>query len=203
MFGDYWARAAGVEPYLTDELEQPSLTLPFGVGERWSLTGGPHSSWQTGTPWGAIDFAPITGEPACAVSIRWARAAAPGLVVRSSDSVVALDLDGDGNEGTGWVIIYQHMAEQERVGLGTWLAQDDLVGHPSCEGGQASGTHLHFTRKFNGEWVGVGQPLPLVLSGWRVVVGERRYAGYLQKGDQMVVSNPNGMSGSTIIREED
>jgi hypothetical protein len=62
---------------------------------------------------------------------------------------------------------------------------------------------LHFTRKFNGEWVGVDQPLPLVLSGWRVVAGERRYAGYLQKGDQMVVSNPNGMSGSTIIREED
>ena len=203
MFGDYWARAAAVEPYLSDGLEQPSLTLPFGVGERWSLTGGPHSCWQTGTPWGAIDFAPITGEPACAVSRRWARAAAPGLVVRSSDSVVAIDLDGDGDEGTGWVLIYQHMAEQDRVSAGVWLAQDDPVGHPSCEGGQATGTHLHFTRKINGEWVGVGQPLPLLVSGWRVAAGERRYEGYLEKGDSVVTSNPNGMSGSTIIREED
>lgn len=203
MFGDYWMRAAAVEPYLVNGLEQPFLTLPFGVGERWSLTGGPHSSWQTGTPFGAIDFAPITGEPACAVSTRWARASAPGLVVRSSDSVVALDLDGDGDEGTGWVLIYQHVAEQDRVKPGTWLAQDDPIGHPSCEGGQASGTHLHFTRKFNGEWVGVGQPLPLQVSGWRVVAGERRYEGYLQKGESVVTANPNGMSGSTIIRQED
>ncbi|MFN2302639.1 MAG: hypothetical protein ACK2TV_02815, partial [Anaerolineales bacterium] len=203
MFGDYWARAADVEHYLTQDIEKPTLTLPFGIGERWSLTGGPHLCWQTGTPWGAIDFAPITGESACAVSTRWVRAAAPGLVVRASESVVALDLDGDGDEGTGWVLIYQHIAEQDQVGLDTWVDRDDPIGHPSCEGGQASGTHLHFTRKFNGEWVGVGQPLPLVISGWQVVAGERRYEGYLVKGDQIVTANPNGMSGSTIIREED
>ena len=202
LFGNSWARANTVEPYLLETLTQPELNLPFSIGERWSFTGGPHSCWQTGTPWGAIDFAPITGEPRCVPSVRWATAAAPGLVVRSDNSVVALDLDGDGDEGTGWVLIYQHMAKEGRVSAGTWLNQDDPVGHPSCEGGQATGTHLHFTRKFNGEWVGVGGPMPMNLSGWQVIGGERRYQGTLIKEDQIVTAQPNGMSGSTIIRDE-
>lgn len=202
MFGDPWSRAAVVEPYLTPTTQQPPLTLPIPVGEGWSLTGGPHITWQTGTPRGALDFAPITGEPPCAVSARWAVAAAPGLVVRSEQSVVALDLDGDGDEGTGWVLIYQHMAEKERVSVNTFLDQDDPVGHPSCEGGQASGTHVHFARKFNGEWIGVEGPLPMILSGWRAYAGEGRYEGFLQKGDQIVTNRPDGSSGSTIIRDE-
>ncbi len=202
MFGNYWERAESIEPYLLSTLIQPELSLPFNIGERWSFTGGPHSCWQTGSPWGAIDFAPITSEPHCVPSVRWATAAAPGLVVRADNSVVALDLDGDGDEGTGWVLIYQHMAKDGRVSAGTWLNQDDPVGHPSCEGGQASGTHVHFTRKYNGEWMGVGEPVPMILSGWYVVPGERRYEGTLVKGDQIVSSNPNGMTGSTIIRDE-
>ena len=201
-FGNYWDRADAVEPYLVETLTQPELSLPFYIGERWSFTGGPHSSWQAGTPWGAIDFAPITGEPRCVPSIRWATAAAPGLVVRSDNSVVVLDLDGDDDEGTGWVLIYQHIAKEGRVTAGTRLNQDDPVGHPSCEGGQATGTHLHFTRKYNGEWMGVREPLPLILSGWQVLAGERRYEGTLVKGDQIVSANPNGMTGSTIIRDE-
>ena len=201
MFGDYWARASAVEPMLINTVWQPDLTLPFAVGESWSLTGGPHISWQTGTPRGAVDFAPITGEPPCAVSFRWVMAAAPGLVVRSDRSVVALDLDGDGDEGTGWVLIYMHIAEKDRVPEGTWLGQDGLIGHPSCEGGQSTGTHLHFVRKYNGEWVGVGDPLPMVLSGWRAFAGVGRYEGYFQKGDEIVTNRPDGSAGSTIIRE--
>lgn len=201
LFGNAWDRALQVEPYLLATTSPPDLVLPFAVGEIWSLTGGPHNTWQTGTPFGALDFAPVTGEPACAASARWATAAAPGLVVRSMRGVVALDLDGDGDEGTGWVLVYLHMAEDGRAELNTWLAQDQIVGHPSCEGGSASGTHLHFARKFNGEWMGVQEPLPLALSGWRVVAGERRYEGYLVKEDQIVTSRPDGSSGSTIIRE--
>ncbi len=202
IFGDPWARAALVEPYLLAETHQPELTLPFSVGENWSVTGGPHITWQTGTPRGAVDFAPIIVEAACAVSVRWATAAAPGLVVRSERGVVALDLDGDGDEGTGWVLIYQHMAEEERAAVGTWLAQDAPVGHPSCEGGQATGTHLHLARKFNGEWVGVGEPLPLVLSGWLAVAEERNYEGFLVKGENVVNASPTSVTGSSISRDE-
>jgi LysM repeat protein len=202
LFGDPWSRAVEVEPYMLSTIEQPVLTLPFSIGERWSLTGGPHITWQTGTPWGALDFAPITGEPHCMVSKSWVTASAPGLIVRSERNVVAIDLDGDGDEGTGWVLIYMHIADDQRIAVGTWVGQDEPIGHPSCEGGTSSGTHVHFARKFNGEWMGVGDPLPLFLSGWRVYAGESRYVGYLQKGEQIVTSRPDGSSGSTIIRDE-
>jgi len=201
-FGDELVRSAAVEPYLSHTVEQPELMLPFAIGEAWSFTGGPHMAWQTGTPWGAVDFAPITGEPACAVSVRWATAAASGLVVRSNRNVVALDLDEDGDEGTGWVLVYMHIAEKDRPAVGTWLEKDAKLGHPSCEGGNSTGTHVHFARKYNGEWFGVGDPLPMVLSGWRVFGGERRYEGFMQKGDLIVTAVPYGSSDAKIIRDE-
>jgi LysM repeat protein len=201
MFGDPRSRADRVEPYLLASTRQPELTLPFAPGEPWSLTGGPHITWQTGTPWGAIDFAPVTGEEKCAVSIRWATAAAPGLVVRSERGVVAIDLDGDGDESTGWVLIYLHMAAEGRAQVGDWLAQDAPVGHPSCEGGSASGSHLHLARKFNGEWVGVGDPLPLVLDGWQAVAGAARYQGSLVRGNETITASPTGSAGSLIYRD--
>jgi hypothetical protein len=115
---------------------------------------------------------------------------------------VAIDLDGDGNEHTGWVLIYYHIPEEDRVPMGIQLTQDALIGHPSCEGGQATGTHLHFTRKFDGEWIDINSAFPLVLSGWQAFAGEKRYEGYLQKGDLIVTSRPDGSHGSTIIRDD-
>ncbi len=202
LYGDPWARAAIVEPYLLSTIRQPELTLPFTAGEDWRLTGGPHITWQTGTPRGALDFAPVTGEPVCAVSTRWVTASASGLVIRSDRGVVAIDLDGDGDEGTGWVLVYLHIAEQGRAPLGAWLEQDAPIGHPSCEGGQASGTHVHIARKFYGEWLGVSEPFPLILSGWQAFAGSGRYAGILLKGDAIVTSHPDGAGTSLIIRED-
>lgn len=202
MFGDFWSRAATVEPYLLATDQQPELSLPFIPGEAWSLTAGPHITWQTGTPRGALDFAPITGEPPCAVSFRWVIASAPGLVVRADRGVVVLDLDGDGDEGTGWVLVYMHIAEKDRVPVGTWLEKDTAIGHPSCEGGQSTGTHVHLARKFNGEWMGAEAPFPMILSGWRAYAGSGRYEGYLQRGEAIVTSRPAGTAGSTIIRDD-
>jgi murein DD-endopeptidase MepM/ murein hydrolase activator NlpD len=201
-FGNPWEEAAAFEPLLPADTQQPELVLPFAPGEAWSLTGGPHNAWLTGSPQGAIDFAPITGEAHCAVSIRWATAAAAGLVVRADRGVVAIDLDGDGDEGTGWVLIYLHIAEQDRVSVGTWLAQDAPVGHPSCEGGTSTGTHLHLTRKFNGEWLPVDGPLPMLIGGWQVIAGEKRYEGYLVRGNEIIQADPNGMGNSAILRED-
>ncbi|MFH1446962.1 MAG: hypothetical protein ABIG43_06085 [Chloroflexota bacterium] len=200
-FGDPWARAEVLEPLLNADVRQPELALPFLPGLRWSLTGGPHIAWQTGTPRGALDFAPVTGESVCQVSVAWATAAAPGLVVRSASGVVALDLDGDGDEGTGWVLIYLHIAEADRAQVGAWLDLDGLIGHPSCERGQSSGTHVHFVRKYNGEWIAAEGALPLILDGWRAFAGEGRYEGFLSKGEQIVTASPVGMQGSSIFRE--
>ena len=200
MFGDPWQAAASVEPLFPDGLTQPTLELPFAPGEYWSLTSGPHISWRSGTPRGALDFAPITGEPPCAVSSVWVTASASGRVVRAEHGVIALDLDGDGLEQTGWVLVYIHISEQGRVPLGAWVEVNVPLGHPSCEGGTATGTNVHLARKYNGEWLAADGPLPFVLSGWVAHQGLLSYEGTLEKDGQIVTSRPDGSSGSTIIR---
>jgi LasA protease len=200
MFGDPWARAAQVEPLFPAGLTQVELELPFPRGEQWSYTGGPHQSWNSGSPAGAVDFAPVTGEPVCAVSRAWVTASAPGIVTRSSHSVVAVDLDGDGYEQTGWVLVYLHLPQDGRVPAGAWVNTDDPLGHPSCERGENTGTHVHLARKYNGEWVPAEGPLPFILSGWKVNAGSRPYEGTLTKGDQVITASPGGSRGSTIIR---
>ncbi len=58
MFGDAWEAADRVGPIFPADLVQPSLELPFNPGEDWSLTSGPHISWRTGTPRGALRLCP-------------------------------------------------------------------------------------------------------------------------------------------------
>jgi hypothetical protein len=122
-------------------------------------------------------------------------------VVRSSNGVVILDLDNDGYEQTGWNLLYLHIAEKDRVPKGTLVNIDDHLGHPSCEGGRSTGTHFHFARKFNGEWLLADGPIPFDLSGWIAHAGEKPYDGTLTKGDQTVVALPNGSVITSIVRE--
>ena len=200
MFPGVWERASKVEPLLPAELAQPDLELPFNEGERWSLTGGPHYSWNAGSPRGALDFAPVTGEPACEVSKSWVTAMAPGFVTRSAYNVLVIDLDGDDFEGTGWSVLYLHLADQERTPSGTWVDLDDNLGHPSCERGHNTGTHVHIARKYNGEWLPIEGSVPFVLSGWEVQAGEKNYQGEMHKGEQVVRANSSGPGTSIIIR---
>ena len=201
MFGDSWGRAAQVEPLIGPDVVQPDLELPFSPGERWGFTGGPHRSWNAGSPRGALDFSPVTGEPACTTSRAWVTASADGVVTRTSDNVVAIDLDGDGHEGSGWVLVYLHLSEPEGISPGSQVVVDERLGHPSCERGNSTGTHVHLARKYNGEWMPAGEVVPFVLSGWEVRPGERSYQGELRKGDQIISANPGGPSSSIVIRE--
>lgn len=200
MFGDPWQRAALVEPLFPAALQPPALELPFQPGERWALTGGPHPAWGVGSPFGALDFAPVTGQKGCQVSTAWALASVSGLVVRSRDGAVVIDLDGDGSEQTGWNLLYLHIAREERIPAGSWVQTDDRIGHPSCEGGVSSGAHVHLSRKYNGEWIAANAPFPLVLSGWRAFAEEKAYRGGLVKGDQVVTAKSDGSRTSSITR---
>ena len=159
-------------PLFPSNLIQPTFTLPFEVGALWAFTGGPHPAWEAESAWGALDFAPAAAVSGCAVSNAWVVAVAPGQIVRSESSYVVLDLDGDGFEQTGWVVIYQHIATKDRIPAGTWVNAGARIGHPSCEGGEATGTNLHIARKYNGEWVAAGGPLPFDLSGWMAHEGD-------------------------------
>jgi len=84
------------------------------------------------------------------------------------------------------------------VPVGTWVDKGDPLGHPSCEGGHSTGTHVHIARKFNGEWVAADGPMPFVLSGWTAHAGAVAYAGYLER-DGMKVTACTCSSRETYI----
>jgi LasA protease len=198
LFGNPFDYA--VEPLVPADLVQPTLQLPFGEGEVWSLTGGPHLDWDFGSPFGALDFAPPGEALGCVPSDVWVTAAAGGLVTRTGDGVVMLDLDRDGLEQTGWVILYMHVESRQRVQPGTVLRAGDRVGHPSCEGGVSSGTHVHIARRFNGEWLPADGPVPFVMSGWMAAGTGEEYVGSLSRNGVVVQSYEGNSSINKIQR---
>jgi LasA protease len=185
LFGDPFDQA--VEPLYSADLPLYEMELPFRKGQMWAFTGGPHGAWERDGAQAALDFAP-TDAPDCGVSPSYATAVAPGLIVRSIGHVVVIDLDGDGYEQTGWNILYLHIADGDHVLKGTRVETDDKIGHPSCQGGIATGTHLHIARKYNGEWMLAGGPVPFVLSGWVAHAGNAPYKGYLERDGRIVVA---------------
>lgn len=190
MFSGTWLVDRFDEPLFPPGLTQPNLILPFQRDREWGYTSGPHKAWETEGALAALDFAPASEHFGCHRSDAWVVAVADGLVVRSEHGAVVLDLDGDGFEGTGWAVLYMHLESRQRAAEGTYLHQGDKIGHPSCEGGPADGTHVHIARKFNGEWIAADGPLPFVMSGWTAQAGFRPYEGSLVRGDQVVIANP-------------
>ena len=194
LFGDPW----GVEPHIPGSLTQPELFLPYINDASWAFTGGPHTGWGSLFPWTALDFAPPSDENGCFISTVPTTAVGGGVVVRDGEGYLVLDLDGDGDEHTGWDIFYLHMANEGRVPVGTVVEAGDFLGYPSCEGGHSTGTHIHVARKYNGEWISASGVIPFVLSGWRPLSGDAAYSGYLVKDDVYIVANSNPDNRSAI-----
>lgn len=185
LFGDPWSK---VEPHIPGSLTQPAFILPFEPGEIWAMTSGPHSGWGKGDPLAALDFAPPSVRGGCVPSDIWATAVAPGEVVRTGDGVVVLDLDGDGDERTGWNIFHLHIETKDRVPVGVTLEQGERIGHPSCEGGASTGTHIHIARKYNGEWMPADAVLGFNMEGWVAQNGDEPYLGTMTRGSQTVTA---------------
>jgi len=172
------------EPIVPPNLSQPKLLLPFEAGTVWSFTGGPHGGWGDGSAWAALDFAPPGEGGGCRKSSEWVTAMAGGVITRSDLGAVVQDLDGDGDERTGWSILYMHIASAERVAAGTRLKAGEPIGHPSCEGGVSNGTHTHIARRYNGEWIAADGSIPFNLEGWISVGAGAEYCGYLKRNGQ-------------------
>ncbi|HEX9617173.1 MAG TPA: LysM domain-containing protein [Anaerolineales bacterium] len=183
LFGDPWESE---QPHIPGSLRQPDFVLPFEVGTIWALTGGPHTGWGSGAPLAALDFAPPSVIGGCVWTDEWVTAMAPGVVVRSEPGIVVLDLDGDGDERTGWVIFHLHIATEGRAPLGKSLGTGDPVGHPSCEAGNSTGTHVHIARKYNGEWIPAEGTLAFNLEGWIAQNGSEPYQGTLARFARIV-----------------
>jgi murein DD-endopeptidase MepM/ murein hydrolase activator NlpD len=194
LFGDPWEN---VQPHLPASLFQPPLLLPFERGKTWNYTGGPHTGWGKGEPFAAVDFAP-TGVSACDNTDAWVTAVADGLVARSEAGVVTLDLDGDGLEQTGWTIFYLHLASENRAPVGAALRAGERIGHPSCEGGESTGTHVHIARKYNGEWILADSPISFDMEGWIVQNGPAAYKGTLTRFSQVVTASTQSEAKSLI-----
>jgi len=183
LFGDPWKN---VQPHIPGSLVQPDLQFPFPTGHTWAFTGGPHTGWGDGEPFAAVDFAPPSVAGGCEPSNDWAVAVADGVIVRTGDAIAVLDLDGDGHEQTGWTIFYLHLQNGSIVPVGTRLKAGDPIGHPSCEGGRATGTHVHIARKYNGEWMQASGVMAFTLEGWVVQRGANAYDGKMVRNDRTI-----------------
>jgi len=180
------------EPVLPANLRQPTMQLPFEPGKDWAFTGGPHGGWGDGSAWAALDFAPPGDELGCVLSNDWVVAVADGMIVRTGNGAVLQDLDladgqpGDGLEQTGWTVLYMHVETRDRVVPGTYVKSGDRIGHPSCEGGVSTGTHVHLARRYNGEWIAADQTLPFILDGWVSRGTGKVYDGFLEKNGRTI-----------------
>jgi len=178
-FGDPFAMA--VEPLVPSLLYQPPWPPPWPQAETWYFTGGPHGGWASGSAWSALDFIPPDDGLGCYGSEEWITSMADGLVIRSRGGEVLVDFDGDGSEQTGWVIFYMHVGERDRVLAGTPVKVGDRIGHPSCEGGFSTATHVHVARRYNGEWIAADGAYPFSIGGWTPLRGDQEYGGVLEK----------------------
>jgi hypothetical protein len=181
LFGDSFLTA--IEPLVPSSPETPKTNLPFEPGTTWSFTGGPHAAWGGGAAWAALDFAPPGDALGCVWSDAWVTAVADGPILRARHGEVVQDLDGDGNEQTGWVVLYMHIDATDRVQSGSVLQAGDRIGHPSCEGGVSNGTHVHLARRYNGQWIAADGALPFVLDGWISAGLGAEYDGTMTRGD--------------------
>ncbi len=184
LFGDPFSYT--YEPLVPAGLKQPRLQLPFEKGVAWSFTGGPHGGWGDGSAWAALDFGP-PGDTQCTVeNDAWEVAVADGVILRAGEGEVIQDLDGDGFEQTGWVVLYLHVESRDRIHAGTQVKAGDRIGHPSCEGGYAPATHLHLARRYNGEWIPADGQIPFNLDGWISQGYGSEYDGILKHDDTTV-----------------
>lgn len=206
------AFASALDRLVPADIAQPEMRLPFAEGEVWFFTGGPHGGWGSGSAWSAIDFAPpddlTTVSSSCYVSEHWVTAVADGVITYSENGIVILDLDGDGDDSTGWSVLYLHLASQGRITAGAQVSAGDPIGRPSCEGGVSTGTHIHIARRYNGEWIPadcsscpstITAP-PFVLSGWRIfgLVGQE-YQGYMTRDGERRIAEQGRLTTDNLV----
>jgi LasA protease len=148
------------------------LSLPWGAGDTWRLTGGPHSNTGSGRPWSALDFAgPVAGNSYPV------RAAAAGSVTRPCANMVEI------RHVDGWTTSYYHLTRIQ-VNSGQHVRTGQLLGYTSMQagcGGSATGPHVHFALSHKGTYVNIDG---LEIGGWTVHDGSSQYTGCLVRSKE-------------------
>jgi LasA protease len=159
------------------------LSLPWTRGEVWRLTGGPHPELGGKKhPWSALDFQPKSGAPGKV------RAARGGTVNRPCPNMVEIRHEG------GWTTVYYHLRNIP-VRDGEWVPRGAMLGWTSTRsgcGGYAVGPHLHFSLKWNGQFINLRGN---AIGGWTIREGDVPYAGCLVR-DGVRRCAPRGLLGN-------
>lgn len=163
------------------------LKLPFGAGDRWNFSGGPHGNDGTcANAVSAVDFAP--GVSNCTIpTTRWVDAVASGTVSSVSCGGCLVRITHSDN----WGSYYYHLANTA-VSSGQSVSKGQNLGNPSqkpyCSGscgtcsGNATGVHIHYSLMYNGAYVDIEGAS---LEGW-IVHGTSCYSGYLERDGTQV-----------------
>jgi hypothetical protein len=94
------------------------------------------------------------------------------------------------------------LATEGKAALGAQVKAGDPLGHPSCEGGSSTGTHVHIARKYNGEWIPAEGELAFNLEGWIASNGSQPYLGTLSRASRKVTACVCSNSASFIQAEQ-
>lgn len=174
--------------------------LPFPLGDTWTFNGvhGAHKE--------AIDFS--VGRPwprwRADTSQIWVVAAAPGTIRKTSSCGFEID------HADGWTTVYYHVEHILRDS-GMVQANEKLAviantpREAICEGGSATGPHLHFGLKSNGQDVPIDG---MILSGWRIHSGRGRYDSncarmYIVRGEQRLCPYTDALTNTGIPADGD
>ncbi|MCJ7716341.1 MAG: M23 family metallopeptidase, partial [Anaerolineales bacterium] len=87
-----------------------------------------------------------------------------------------------------------------KVEIGSHLVAGDKIGHPSCEGGISTGTHLHIARRYNGEWIPADQDIPFIMDGWVSQGLGYAYQGIMTRGEQAIQAEDSNTDYNHIQR---
>jgi murein DD-endopeptidase MepM/ murein hydrolase activator NlpD len=154
-----------------ESASQINMQLPFPVGESWVYNGthiggfGPYGG--TSSVFSAMDFAPTPRFPAWGTntSNMWAVASAPGRVIYKTSCRIVLEHEG------GWKTLYYHL-ENPQVHYNQYVQANqrlanlaNTLSEATCEGGGATGVHLHFALIHNNYYQRLDGKR---LSGWEI-----------------------------------
>ncbi|MEV0809095.1 peptidase M23 [Micromonospora sp. NPDC050200] len=146
------------------------MRLPYGVGQSWWFTGGPHGWAGSDSPWSAVDLA--GGDQ----RVLAARGGAAYTMCRGWIRVI---------HDRGYATDYYHLWNNISVngaGVGEGAYLGDTGTDVTC-GGAASGRHVHFALRQNNAYVPVAGHN---LGKWVVMNGGGTYQGYALHGSAQV-----------------
>jgi len=150
-------------------------SLPWAAGQRWRLSGGPHS-WNGKLPvLSSVDFAQGEGDGRVL-------AARDGLIYRPCGNNTYVMI----KHADGWQTDYYHLVNIPLYQDGSWVESGRYLGNVGnaveC-GGSSYGPHVHFNIRYNGQHMALAGRQ---IGGWTISDGEKPYEGCAERGAERV-----------------